>query len=592
MKEFFKYFFASFAAMFLYSICSVGIYFVMFICMLSMGGSGMSSSTNIEDQSVLQLKLNGSITDRSVTQSDVYGMLSGSIGIEQTTGLTDILRSIKAAKTDKKILAIYLNFSSISTDFANLQNIREALEDFAESGKPIYAWAESYDLATYYLASTATKIYMRELGGLEIKGIASQSMFYKPFLDRLGIDMQVIRHGKFKSAVEPYLQGSMSDANRLQMSTLVNDIWTIFAKDICLSKNISEEDFNNNVDNLAYYSDIDFCVNSGLIDGLISHKAAEDSIKAAIDVDSDDDLNIVTLKDYISSLKKDKPKSDKIAIIYAEGEIDPSGDENTSITAAKICDAFKTAQDDEDIKAVVFRINSPGGSATESEEIYQAAKACGEKKPLVVSMGGYAASGGYYIACPAAKIVAMPSTITGSIGVFGVIPNVEKLLKDYELNVETVGTHKHSGMGSMYTKMDSREIDVIQQSVETVYGRFISHVAEGRNMTTADVDSIGQGRVWSGASALEIGLVDTLGSLNDALKIAAELADVSEYSTTALPNMNDDSMNMLLRSLLLTKVFAPESQIPEECAPLLNEYNRIKKMKGVQCRMEPFMLEY
>ena len=590
MKDFFKYFFAALAAMFVYGFAQVGIYVIMMIMMFSMGG-GSTSKTKVEDNTVLRLRLNGTITERSVTQSDVYGMLAGSFSLEQTTGMDEILRGIKAAKTDKKISAIYLDFSTISTDFANLQNIREALEDFAESGKPIYAWAEAYDLATYYLASTATKIYMRELGGLEIKGIASQSMFYKPLLDRLGIDMQVIRHGKFKSAVEPYLQGSMSDANRLQMSTLVNDIWKVISKDICQSKNINADEFEQHIDNLDFYSDLDLCVNSGMIDGLLSHKEAEDSIKAAIDVADDEELNIVSLSGYLTSLKDEKPKSDKIAIIYAEGEIDPSGDESTSITAAKICEAFKTAQDDEDIKAVVFRVNSPGGSATESEEIYKAAKACGEKKPLVVSMGSYAASGGYYISCPAAKIVAMPSTITGSIGVFGVIPNVEKMLKDIDLNVETVGTHKHSGMGSMYTKMDSREIDVIQQSVETVYGRFIGHVAEGRKMTTAEVDSIGQGRVWSGTSALELGLVDTLGSLNDALKIAAELADVSEYSTTALPELQDDSM-MLLRNLLSMSIFAPESQIPEEFAPLFHEYERIKKLKGVQCRMEPFVLEY
>lgn len=591
MKEFFKYFFAALAAMFVYGFASVGIYIVMMIMMFSMGGSGMSSKTKVEDNTVLRLRLNGTITDRSVTQDDMYGMLTMSLKIEQTTGLTDILRCIKSAKTDKKISAIYLEFSTISTDFANLQNIRAALEDFAESGKPIYAWAESYDLATYYLASTATKIYMRELGGLELKGIASQSMFYKPLLDRLGIDMQVIRHGKFKSAVEPYLQGSMSDANRLQMSTLVNDIWAEVSKDICKSKNIDAADFESHIDNLDYYSDLDLCVNSGMIDALISHKEAEDSIKAAIEVADDEELKIVSLTGYLSSLKDEKPKNDKIAIIYAEGEIDPSGNENSNILADKICEAFKTAQDDDDIKAVVFRINSPGGSATESEEIYKAAKAFGEKKPLVVSMGSYAASGGYYIACPAQKIVAMPSTITGSIGVFGVIPNVEKLLKDIDLNVETVGTHKHSGMGSMYTKMDSREIDVIQQSVETVYGRFISHVAEGRNMTTAEVDSIGQGRVWSGASALKIGLVDTLGSLNDALAIAAELADISDYSTTALPELSDDSMSMLL-NLLSMKIFTPESQIPEELAPVLHEYERIKHLKGIQCRMEPFVMEY
>ena len=591
MKEFFKYFFAALAAMFVYGFASVGIYIVMMIMMFSMGGSGMSSKTKVEDNTVLRLRLNGTITDRSVTQDDMYGMLTMSLKIEQTTGLTDILRCIKSAKTDKKISAIYLEFSTISTDFANLQNIRAALEDFAESGKPIYAWAESYDLATYYLASTATKIYMRELGGLELKGIASQSMFYKPLLDRLGIDMQVIRHGKFKSAVEPYLQGSMSDANRMQMSTLVNDIWAEVSKDICKSKNIDAADFENHIDNLDYYSDLDLCVNSGMIDALISHKEAEDSIKAAIEVADDEELKIVSLTGYLSSLKDEKPKNDKIAIIYAEGEIDPSGNENSNIIADKICEAFKTAQDDDDIKAVVFRINSPGGSATESEEIYKAAKAFGEKKPLVVSMGSYAASGGYYIACPAQKIVAMPSTITGSIGVFGVIPNVEKLLKDIDLNVETVGTHKHSGMGSMYTKMDSREIDVIQQSVETVYGRFISHVAEGRNMTTAEVDSIGQGRVWSGASALKIGLVDTLGSLNDALAIAAELADISDYSTTALPELSDDSMSMLL-NLLSMKIFTPKSQIPEELAPVLHEYERIKHLKGIQCRMEPFVIEY
>lgn len=591
MKEFFKYFFAALAAMFVYGFASVGIYIVMMIMMFSMGGSGMSSKTKVEDNTVLRLRLNGTITDRSVTQDDMYGMLTMSLKIEQTTGLTDILRCIKSAKTDKKISAIYLEFSTISTDFANLQNIRAALEDFAESGKPIYAWAESYDLATYYLASTATKIYMRELGGLELKGIASQSMFYKPLLDRLGIDMQVIRHGKFKSAVEPYLQGSMSDANRLQMSTLVNDIWAEVSKDICKSKNIDAADFENHIDNLDYYSDLELCVNSGMIDALISHKEAEDSIKAAIEVSYDEGLKIVSLTGYLSSLKDEKPKNDKIAIIYAEGEIDPSGNENSNILADKICESFRIAQNDDDIKAVVFRINSPGGSATESEEIYKAAKAFGEKKPLVVSMGSYAASGGYYIACPAQKIVAMPSTITGSIGVFGVIPNVEKLLKDIDLNVETVGTHKHSGMGSMYTKMDSREIDVIQQSVETVYGRFISHVAEGRNMTTAEVDSIGQGRVWSGASALKIGLVDTLGSLNDALTIAAELADISDYSTTALPELSDDSMSMLL-NLLSMKIFTPESQIPEELAPVLHEYERIKHLKGVQCRMEPFVMEY
>ena len=590
MKEFFKYFFAALAAMFVYGFAQIGIYFIMMIMMFSMGGSS-TSKTKVEDNSVLRLNLNGNITERSVTQNDVYGMLSGSLGIEQTTGLDEILRGIKAAKTDKKISAIYLDLSTISTDFANLQSIRGALEDFAESGKPIYAWAESYDLATYYLASTATKIFMRELGGLEITGIASQSMFYKPFLDRLGIDVQVIRHGKFKSAVEPYLQGSMSDANRLQMSTLVNDVWNVVSADICQSKNIAAAEFNQHVNNLDFYSDLDLCVSSGMIDALISHKEAEDSLKAAINVAEDEELKIVSLTGYLTSLKDEKPKTDKIAIIYAEGEIDPTGDESSYITAAKICEAFKTAQDDEDIKAVVFRINSPGGSAIESEEIYKAAKAFGEKKPLVVSMGSYAASGGYYIACPAQKIVAMPSTITGSIGVFGVIPNVEKLLKDYELNVETVGTHKHSGMGSMYTKMDSREIDVIQQSVETVYGRFISHVAEGRNMTTAEVDSIGQGRVWSGASALKIGLVDTLGTLNDALKIAAELADVSEYSTTALPELQDDSMSMLL-NLLSMSVFTPQSQMPEELTPLLNEYKRIKRMEGVQCRMEPFMLEY
>lgn len=591
MKEFFKYFFAALAAMFVYGFASVGIYIVMMIMMFSMGGSGMSSKTKVEDNTVLRLRLNGTITDRSVTQDDMYGMLTMSLKIEQTTGLTDILRCIKSAKTDKKISAIYLEFSTISTDFANLQNIRAALEDFAESGKPIYAWAESYDLATYYLASTATKIYMRELGGLELKGIASQSMFYKPLLDRLGIDMQVIRHGKFKSAVEPYLQGSMSDANRMQMSTLVNDIWAEVSKDICKSKNIDAADFENHIDNLDYYSDLDLCVKSGMIDALISHKEAEDSIKAAIEVADDEELKIVSLTGYLSSLKDEKPKNDKIAIIYAEGEIDPSGNENSNILADKICESFRIAQNDDDIKAVVFRINSPGGSATESEEIYKAAKAFGEKKPLVVSMGSYAASGGYYIACPAQKIVAMPSTITGSIGVFGVIPNVEKLLKDIDLNVETVGTHKHSGMGSMYTKMDSRELDVIQQSVETVYGRFISHVAEGRNMTTAEVDSIGQGRVWSGASALKIGLVDTLGSLNDALAIAAELADISDYSTTALPELSDDSMSMLL-NLLSMKIFTPESQIPEELAPVLHEYERIKHLKGVQCRMEPFVIEY
>ncbi|MBO4372247.1 MAG: signal peptide peptidase SppA [Bacteroidales bacterium] len=590
MKDFFKYFFAALAAMFVYSMASVGIYFVMFFMMFAMGGN-TPSNTKVEDNSVLRLKLIGTITDRSVAQRDAYGLLSGSFGIESTTGMDEIKRAIKAAKTDKKISAIYLDLSEINTEIANLQDIHAWLEDFKESEKPIYAWAESYNAATYYLASLATKIYMRQGGGVEIKGLASQSMFYKPFLDRLGIGVQVIRHGKFKSAVEPYMQGSMSEANRLQMTTLVNDLWGEISKDICKAIDMSEEEFSEHIDNLDFYSDSKFCIEKGLVDGMISHKEVEDSLKVAINLPDDEELNIVSLSSYLASLKNEKPKNDKIAIIYAEGEIEPGGDPNSSITAESICGAFKQALDDEDIKAAVFRINSPGGSATESEEIYKMAKEFGEKKPLVVSMGSYAASGGYYIASPAAKIVAMPTTITGSIGVFGVLMNVEKLRQDYELNVETVGTHKHAGMGSLYNSYDSKEQEVIQLSVENIYGLFLDHVAEGRNMSVADVDSIGQGRVWSGISALQIGLVDTLGTLQDAINIAAEMAEVDSYSTTPLPELQDDSMNMLL-NMLTMKIFTKESNIPEEFAPMIKEFDRIRNMRGIQCRMDPFKIQY
>ncbi|MBR4679365.1 MAG: signal peptide peptidase SppA [Bacteroidales bacterium] len=576
MKEFFKMFGAVLAGLCVWGIITSLFSFVFFIMILSsLSSDSKETEVKIYDNSVLKLDLSKPIGERSTTNySKIYD--TWSFDNLDVMGLDDIQSSLDAAAGDDKVTALYVNLSDVALpDFASAEAVRKMILNFRNTEKPVYAFADSYDNLSYYVATACEKIFMRKCGDFVLKGLCSENIYYKAALDKFGISAQVIRHGKFKSAVEPYMQEKMSDANRLQIQTYLNDIWGVIVDEISKARNISKDKIEKYADDLSLYSNDELCLSSGLLDGIIFENDFDKMIQEAAGQDTDSDFKPLSISDYCSLL--DTPSTAKnIAVIYANGEI--TSEESSSedvITSKSMVKAIDEAMNDNDIKAVVLRVNSPGGSAVEAEIIHNELKKLHEKKPIVVSMGGYAASGGYYIACPADLIFAEQTTITGSIGVFGLMLSPEKLLKNtLALNVETVSTNKHSGFGSGMRTLDSREVEVLQKSVEDIYSLFIGHVADGRKMTVAQVDSIGQGRVWTGISAQKIGLVDEIGGLWDAVAAAAELADIETYNIKELPEKKDE----------FSKLF---SGLLEARSPEIKILNSIKRHNGVQCYLPP-----
>ena len=503
MKEFFKMFGAVIAGLFVWGIISSLISLIFFLMFMStLTSTSKENEVKISKNSVLKLDLSKPLGERSSTNySKIYD--TWSFDNLDVMGLDKIQQALESASSDDNITALYVNLSDISVpDYASAEAVRNMILWFRESGKPAYAFANDYDNLSYYVATSCDKVFMRKCGDFVFKGLCSENIYYKGALDKFGISAQVIRHGKFKSAVEPFMQEKMSEANRLQIQTYLNDIWGVIVDEVAKARNISKSKIEQYADDLSLYSNDELCLKSGLLDGIIFENDFDKMIQEAAGQDTDNEFKTVSVSDYCSKLE-DSMLSKNIAVIYAVGEI--TAEESSSeevITSKTMVKAIDEAMNDDDIKAVVLRVNSPGGSAVEAEIIHNELKKLHEKKPLVVSMGGYAASGGYYISAPADKIFAEPTTITGSIGVFGLMLNPEKLMKNtLALNVETVSTNKHSHFGGGVTAMDSRELEVLQNSVENVYSLFIGHVAEGRNMTVAQVDSIGQGRVWTGISA-------------------------------------------------------------------------------------------
>ena len=577
MKEFFKMFGAVLAGLCVWgiisSIASMFLFMVFFSSLTSI--SKKDTTVNVEKHSILKLDLSKPIADRSSTNySKIYD--TWSFDNLNVTGLDDIQKALSAAMFDDKIEALYVNLSEcLIPDFATAQEIRNMLVTFQETGKPVYAFADNYDNMSYYVATGCEKIFMQKCGDLVLKGLCSQSIYYKGALDKFGINAYVIRHGKFKSAVEPFMQEKMSEANRLQIKTYLNDIWKVVVEEISHSREIEPEQIEKYADELSLYSDEKLCQTSGLIDSICFETDFNTILQEAVGQDINSEMNTISISDYCSILESGSGKKN-IAIIYASGEI--TSDESSSedvITSKTMLKAIKEAMDDDNIKAVVLRVNSPGGSATEAEIIHNALLKLKERKPLVVSMGGYAASGGYYISAPADKIFAEPTTITGSIGVFGLILSPEQLLtKTLGLNIETVSTNKHSSFGENSFSFDSYELSVLQKSVENVYSLFIEHVANGRNMTVSEVDSIGQGRVWTGVAAKQIGLVDELGGLDEALNAAAELSDLKSIKIKQLPQKEDE----------FSKLFSGLLEIKSSETKILN---KIKRHNGVQCYLPP-----
>jgi len=542
----------------------------------------------IKPKSVLKLELNGSIEER--VPDNPFEKYSSSFSTGNTVGLNVLLENIAKAKGDKNIEGIYLDVSNIYAPLAMLEEVRNALEDFKGSGKFVYCYAETMSQSSYYLASAATKIYLNPQGMLELRGLSAQVLFYKGLLDKMDIDVQIVRHGTFKSAVEPFILNKMSEANRLQVETYLNSIWNRVVSNISKSRSIDARLINTICDSLSMLSNNALAIELGFVDSLIYKDQFENLVHTQLGLDSAAKINWVSLKEYRKVPIVEKKSKDKIAVIYAVGNIVDGKTESNQVGASTAEELAKSRKN-ENVKAVVFRINSGGGSALASEVIWREVALTQKVKPIVVSMGSTAASGGYYIACSADYIVAQPTTITGSIGVFGVFPNMQKILENkFGITVDRVNTNSSADVTSPFRPLSNYEIVKLQKMVDETYSTFMQRVADGRKLTTEFVDSIGQGRVWSGVDALNLGLVDTLGGLDVAIAKAAQLANLKKYSISEYPRMKD-FWEEFMDAFLNTKISSrfPKSSLYKTY--LYFQYiESVLEMKGIQAKI-PYVIE-
>jgi len=541
MKQFFKMTFATICGIAIFLVIT-GLFFV--ISLVGMIASD-TASTKVKDNSVFVIKLNGSIQERSAEGSPIDAILG--MGEMETVGLDDMIRAIRKAKDNEDIKGIYLEGGGLSFDApATAQQLRDALKDFKQSGKWIVAYADQYYQTSYYVATIADKIYLNDHGTIDFKGLGGKGEYYKGLYDKLGIKYQMAKVGKYKSYVERNTQTGMSNYDREQREAYINGIWYYWLKEMAESRKVKPEALNQLAnDSIMAFAAANDYIKAKLIDKVMFPEEIKDEIKSRLKIDKDDDINQLSLSDMLNVKSKDKKDGDKIAVYYAFGSIVDSETQNLllggghSIVGKSTAEDLRKLADDEDVKAVVFRVNSGGGSAVASEQIRHAIKLIKAKKPVVVSMGGMAASGGYWISSPANYIFAEPTTITGSIGIFGLIPNFSGLVTDkLGITFDGVTTHKFSDYETdlVVGKNTDEIMQFLQTYIENGYQQFLDIVSEGRGMKPAEVDSIGQGRVWLATDALKIKLVDKLGSLDDAVKKAAELAKLEEYHTTTYPN--------------------------------------------------------
>jgi len=584
MGQFFKFTLASILG---YILATVLLMFISIGILMGIASAGEEETVVVEN-SILKLKLDYPLTDRSVNNPMAWLNMEE---LGSKPGLNDILKSIEKAANDPNIKGIYLASGDVNGGIAQIEEIRNALEKFKESGKFIVSYATGYGQAAYYLASVADEVYVHPEGMILFKGLAAELMFFKGTLEKLDIDMQIIRHGKFKAAVEPFMLDKMSDANREQNSALIHSVWDDVLEKISISRNITIADLNKAADNLSL-DDPKMAVELNFIDGLKYPDEVSTLLKEKVGKSKDDDLEMVTVDSYKNSafFKDSEPAKDKIAVIYAAGEIQGGKGDDTYIGERNIREALIKAREDDRVKAVVLRVNSPGGSALVSDIIWREVVLTKEEKPVVVSMGNVAASGGYYISCAADYIIADPTTITGSIGVFGLIPNIGDFMTNkLGVTFDEVSTNENANIMTINKALTPYQREVIQRSVERVYDSFIGKVAEGRNMTKEDVDRIGQGRVWSGTQALEIGLVDELGGMESALAKAAEMAGIEKYKIKSLP-VQKDPFQEILESLTgqSTSVFL--KYYLGEDYKYIQMFDNMENRDAIQTRM-PFEME-
>ena len=533
MKDFFKFTFAS-----MLGVVLAGFVFTI-LGIVSMVGMMASSDTEtvVKENSIFVLDLEGTLSER--VQENPFQALMGEE--YQTYGLDDILTSIQKAKDNENIKGIYLQAGMMEASFASLEEIRHALKDFKESGKFIVAYGDTYTQGMYYLASVADKVIVNPQGSIAWQGLASQTIFFKDLLEKVGVEMEIFKVGTYKSAVEPFIATEMSDANREQITAFLTSIWGRLLEDISESRSIPTDDLNRYADEFAMLSPAETYIANGLADTLMYKDGVLAYLKEMSGREADESLRTLSVED-MKNVKRNVPldkSGNIIAVYYAYGGIDDTSSPEEGIDSEKVIKDLRLLREDETIQAVVLRVNSPGGSAYGSEQIWREVVLLKEKKPVIVSMGDYAASGGYYISCAADCIVADPTTLTGSIGIFGMFPNMEGLLTDkLGLHFDVVKTNKFADMGDMTRPFNNEEKAAMQNFINQGYKLFVQRCADGRGMSVEAIEKIAEGRVWTGATAKELGLVDELGGLDKAIDIAAEKAGVEAYSIINYPSQS------------------------------------------------------
>ncbi|MBI2281643.1 MAG: signal peptide peptidase SppA [Bacteroidetes bacterium] len=545
MKQFFKFMFASMLAMLVTFFITMIIFVAIIGTVISSATSTSEKVVDVKDNSVLHLKFDYQIKDRT-SNNPFENFDFSTFETQDNLGLDKILTNIEKAKSDVRIKGIYLDLTSLNTGIATLEEIHHALKDFKKSGKWIISYSEVYTQSTYYLASLSDKIYLNPAGLVEMRGLSTELMFFKNALEKLDVEMQIIRHGKFKSAVEPYILEKMSDSNREQMNLILSSAWGSILNDISESRKISIEELNAIADDIKIQTAAD-AIKYGFVDKALYKDEVLEELKTRTGASSYDDINYISLRKYDNAKVTPNNSKNEIAIIYASGEINSGKSRDDVMGSETISQAIREARLDDKVKAIVLRVNSPGGSALASDVMWREVVLAKKVKPVVVSMGDVAASGGYYIACAANKIVADEKTITGSIGVFGVVPNAQGFFNNkLGITFDVAKTNKHADIMTMFKPLTAEEKDIIQIGVEKIYDDFIGKVAEGRGMTKEQVDSIGQGRVWLALDAKKIGLVDEIGGIDKAISIAKELAKITDYKTVDFPKMKDPFEQLML----------------------------------------------
>jgi protease IV len=583
MKQFFKFMFASLFGMILGGILLVFI-FVGIIGSIASGDSN-ETKTSIKENSVLEFNLNYLIPDRTLKNPfdgfPIPGMEQG-----KALGLNDILANIKKAATNDNIKGILINAEVSPNSYAGLEEIRNELIEFKKSKKFVISYAEIMDEHSYYVASVSDKIYLNPSGEILLNGFSQQVFYIKGMLDKIGLKPELIRHGKFKAAGEPFIADKMSAENRSQIESYMGSLYNHFLNQIAVARKKDVAEVTNIVNELKIQNGKD-AVTLKMIDGLKYKDEVDAEIKTKLGLKESEKISSITMAKFKGVPNNASISDNKIAVLYCVGEIVGGQGDDETMGSDRIAEAIKKIREDDSYKALVLRINSPGGSALASDIMWREIALCKKKKPVVVSMGNVAASGGYYIAAPADVIVAQPNTITGSIGVFGMLINAQELLNNkLGIKIETVKFGEFSDLGSPDRPLNEAERKVIQNAVDRVYADFINRVAQGRNMTEAQVDSIAQGRVWSGVDAKKIGLVDELGGLEEAIAIAAKKAKLGEYRTVELPNLKDPFEEIFSSLSNQTSTYFMKKELGQNYI----QYQEVKKAiqyQGIQTRM-PF----